>query len=296
MSVSAVKSSRRWDQIVPFVRQVLTEFLDDDCLSQGAALAYYAVFSLPAVLVIFVMSAGSLLGDTPEVEEAIEKQFQNLLGSEGGQQIRAMIVQGKQTNQGTFATIFALVAVFLSATGAVGQLQLALNRAWNAPPLSGGWKCLIRKRVLSGGMIVGMAFLLLVSLSASATVQTLSKYLGSRFPAIGWLTVLNDGVSFVLFSILFAALYKFLPDIHLEWRDVAVGAIVTSALFIVGKVLIGQYLGRANIGSAFGAAGSLAILLVWVYYSSLLILLGAEFTQVWALRSGNHPTLRQTAC
>lgn len=277
--------------VLTLLRRTFAEFVEDDCMSLGAALAYYTVFSLPAVLVIMVSVVGFIWADTGNVAEAVQEQFEKLLGREGGAQVGAMIENADQGGQGLIATAISIIVVLFSATGAVGQLQAALNRAWEVQPdpKQGGVRNFILKRVLSLGMILGIAFLMLVSLIASTVVQALGELLSNHLSlGLNWSAVLDFFLSLALFTLLFAAMYKVLPDAKIAWRDVWVGSVATSLLFVAGKFLIGLYLGRAEIGSAFGAAGSLAIVILWVYYSSLLVLLGAEFTQIWAQRNNKQ--------
>lgn len=289
----SVQSHQRCRNGLALLRQTFADFLEDDCLSQAAALAYYTVFSLPAVLVILVTVVGFVWGESGNVAQAIQEQFEKLLGREGGAQVGAMIQNANLGHQGLIATGIGAIVVLFSATGAVGQLQLALNRAWEVQPdpKQGGLRNFVLKRILSLGMILGIAFLMLVSLIASTAVHAVGELLSGQLSFGGqmnWPAVLDFCLSLVLFTLLFAAMYKVLPDARIEWRDVWVGSVVTALLFVTGKLLIGLYLGGAEIGSAFGAAGSLAIVFLWVYYSSLLVLLGAEFTQIWAQRNNKQ--------
>ncbi len=208
------------------------------------------------------------------------------------EQIRTILQQAHAPGSSAWLpTVLSIIALILGATGAFGQLQAALNRAWEvAPdPQQGGLKAFLLKRVFSFGMILSVAFLLLVSLVLSAALSAFGDALGGMLPeglSATLLQVLNQVVSFAVIAVLFAAIFKVLPDASVAWRDVWVGAAVTAFLFVVGKFLIGFYLGRSNPGEAFGAAGSLAVMLVWIYYSSMILLFGAEFTQAWAEQRG----------
>jgi membrane protein len=214
------------------------------------------------------------------------------MGPTATEQIRNILEQAQAPGSGSGVTaVLSVLALLLGATGAFGQLQAALNRSWEvAPdPDKGGIKQFLLKRVFSFGMILSVAFLLLVSLVLSAALTAFGGALGSMLPdgvSATLLQVVNQLVSLVVIAVLFAALFKVLPDARVAWRDVWVGGAVTALLFVLGKFLIGLYLGRSNPGQAFGAAGSLAVLLVWIYYSSMILLLGAEFTQLWAERKG----------
>ena len=271
------------------------DFVEDDCSTQAAALSYYTVFSLPPLLLLLLMLVGAIV-DPREVEGAIRTQINSLMGSGAADQIRTILqVAHRPGSGGIIATVAGLVTLLLGAAGAFGQLQAALNRAWEvAPdPQQGGLKAFLVKRVFSFGMVLSVAFLLLVSLVLSAALSGFGDRLGGMLPAglsSTLLQVFNQVLSFVVITALFAAIFKVLPDATAAWRDVWVGAAVTALLFVVGKFLIGLYLGRSNPGEAFGAAGSLALILVWIYYSSMILLFGAEFTQAWAERVGRGVT------
>jgi len=268
------------------------EFVRDDCATQAAALSYYTIFSLPPLLVLILMILGALV-DPQDIRGQLELQIGALMGPSATDQIRTILQEAHRPGGGaTLATVLSVVALLLGATGAFGQLQAALNRAWEvAPdPEQGGLKAFLLKRVFSFGMILSVAFLLLVSLVLSAALTAFGDALGGMLPegvSATLLQVLNQVVSFAVIAGLFAALFKVMPDAIVSWRDACIGGAVTALLFVIGKFLIGFYLGRSNPGEAFGAAGSLAIMLVWIYYSSMILLFGAEFTQAWAERRGS---------
>ena len=267
------------------------DFLEDDCQTQAAALSYYTVFSLPPLLVLILMILGALV-DPRDIRGQLETQLGALMGPSAVEQIRTILQQVHQPGSGALIpTVLSIVALILGASGAFGQLQAALNGAWEvAPdPQQGGLKAFLLKRVFSFGMILSVAFLLLVSLVLSAALSAFGGALSGMLPeglSATLLQVINQVVSFAVIATLFAAIFKVLPDATIAWRDVWVGAAVTAFLFVVGKFLIGFYLGRSNPGEAFGAAGSLAVMLVWIYYSSMILLFGAEFTQAWAEARG----------
>ena len=273
------------------IRQSVQDFNDDDCPTMAAALSYYTIFSLPPLLVLILLLLGAVM-DQRDVQNALEGQIGNLMGPAGREQITTILSEAHLPgSKGILATALGIGALLLGATGAFGQLQAALNRAWEVKPdpAQGGLRSFILKRVFSFGMVLGVAFLLLVSLVVSAALSALGNALGGALPGgldewVGQL--LNLAVSFAVITLLFATIFKVLPDARVPWRDIWPGAAVTALLFTVGKFLIGFYLGRTNPGVAFGAAGSLAVMLVWIYYSSMIILFGAEFTQVWADRKG----------
>jgi membrane protein len=273
------------------LKQSMQDFNEDDCPTMAAALSYYTIFSLPPLLVLILLLLGAVL-DQRDVQNALEGQIGGLMGPAGREQVTAILGQAHLPgSKGILATVLGVGALLLGAAGAFGQLQAALNRAWEVKPdpTQGGLKSFVLKRVFSFGMVLGVAFLLLVSLVVSAALSVLGNALGGALPGglsetVGQL--LNIVVSFAVIALLFAVIFKVLPDAKAEWKDIWPGAVVTALLFTAGKFLIGFYLGRSNPGQAFGAAGSLAVMLVWIYYSSMIVLFGAEFTQVWAERKG----------
>jgi len=266
------------------------DFVEDDCPTQAAALSYYTIFSLPPLLMVLLLILGALV-DPQDIRGQLEAQMGALMGPTATEQIRAILAQLHQPGGNALATVLSIGGLVLGATGAFGQLQAALNRAWEvAPdPKQGGLKAFVIKRLFSFGMVLSVAFLLLVSLVLSAALSAFGGALGRMLPdglSTTVLQVVNFAVSFVVITALFATIFKVLPDARVAWRDVWVGGAVTALLFVIGKFLIGFYLGRSNPGQAFGAAGSLAVLFVWVYYSSMILLFGAEFTQAWVERNG----------
>lgn len=273
-----------------FAKKVVNDFLADDCPSMAAAISYYTVFSLPPLLILTIMFVGTVL-DPADVEAALQTQVGRLIGKSGAEAVHTIIQHADRPGRAnTFASVFGLVSVLFGATGAFIQIQSALNKAWGVQPdpAKGGIKNFILKRFLSLGMILGIAFLLLVSLSLSAAISAFSHAVGRMLPIVSeiLLHALTFTISFAVISVLFAAMFKILPDAKLEWRDVWVGAVATTLLFMLGKYLIGFYLGSSDPGSAFGAAGSLVLILVWIYYSAMILLLGAEFTETWMKRHG----------
>jgi len=280
-------------KIWTLTRDTVNEFINDDCSTMAAALSYYTVFSLPPLLYLVIRLTG-LLFDPSDIEGQVEKQIGNLIGSKGTEAVKSMLENANSSpGSGSVGTILGLAAILLGASGAFIQLQSALNRAWGVKPdpAQGGFRNFVSKRILGFSLILVLAFLLLVSLVVSAAVSAFGDYLVRLSPdAISGplLQVFNIGVSLVVIGLLLAAIFKFLPDAILEWRDIWVGAAITAVLFVLGKTLIGLYLGNSNPVSAYGAAASLAIVFVWVYYSSMIILFGAEFTQVWAHRYGTE--------
>jgi membrane protein len=277
--------------VLGLVKESLSDFLADDCMDAAAALSYYTIFSLPAILVLMLMLVSAVMSPS-DVRGGLEGQLQALMGPTAGEQVRTIIQQAEQRpHNGFLPTILGIAGLLFGATGAFGQLQKTLNRAWNVEPdpNQGGIKNFLTKRLFSFGMILVVAFFLLVSLVISAALTGLGSRLSSFLPSGlsgALLEVVNSVVSLAVITLLFGALFKVMPDAKIAWRSVWVGALVTAVLFVVGKFLIGFYLGQSNPGQAYGAAGSLAVLLLWIYYSSLILLFGAEFTETWAIRRG----------
>ena len=272
--------------MVSILKRTFRDFLDDECPVRAAALAYYTVFALPALLVLLLMAAGALW-DPRDVQRAMETQFASLVGQQGASAIHGMIQSADSARSGgLLASVLSIGMLLFGATGAFLQLQGALNRAWEVrpDPKAGGLKNFFMKRLLSIGMILGVAFLMIVSLAVSALMGAVGDSL--TFIPQPVLYAVNFAMSFAVLTLLFAAIFKILPDAEVQWRHVWVGAAVTSLLFGAGKFAIGLYLGRSSPGDAFGAASALAVILVWVYYAGMIVLFGAEFTQAWASSHG----------
>jgi membrane protein len=278
---------------VAFVRQVAcdtaTEWFEANPFRLSAALAYYTLFSMAPLLVIAVGIAGSVFGDEA-VRGEVFGQVRDLVGDEGALAVQKAVAATAFQSSGVVPTVISVVTLLLGSSAVFVELQDALNGIWHAKPeASAGWSSIVRKRVLSFAMVLVIGFLLLVSLALSAALNAIGAYLGD-FLAVpsGALELLNFALSFVVTTFLFAAIYKVLPDVDIGWGDVITGAAATAAMFTAGKSLIGVYLGRSAIGSAYGAAGALAVLLVWLYYSALILFLGAVFTRVYdrAIGSG----------
>jgi membrane protein len=259
---------------------------DDYAPSMGAALAYYTIFSLAPLLIVVIAIAGLIFGADAARGEIVG-QIQGMVGQQGAEAIQTLLASANTPSRSLMASIIGIATLLLGATSVFGELQTSLDRIWRAPALDqpqGLWG-LVRSRLLSFGMVVAMGFLLLVSLVVSAALSAVNGWGNTIFPAWGTLLqILNLAVSFGVTTLVFAMMYRILPRVHIAWGDVWIGALATAVLFTVGKYLIGLYIGRAGISSGFGAAGSLIVILVWVYYSAQIFLLGAEFTWVYAQR------------
>src|SRR5438105_1147231 len=262
-------------------RRTVDAWTQDYAPSMGAALSYYALFSIAPLLLIVIGVAGYFFGEQAARGE-IFGQVAGLIGPEGARAVEGLVASARKPESGILAVLVGAALLVTGASTVFGELQNALDRIWRAPARvhAKGWWKLLRTRVLSFGMIIAIAFLLMVSLVLSAVVSALGRWWG--------LHLLDLGLSFALTTALFAMIYKVIPRVRIAWRDVWVGAAVTAALFAMGKWLIGLYLGKSSVSSAFGAAGSLVVLMLWVYYSSQIFLLGAEFTRVYAEEHGSR--------
>jgi membrane protein len=269
------------------VKETVLSFIDDEALSRGAAIAFYTVTSIAPVLLIVVAIAGLAFGHDA-AQNAIITQLSGLMGQQTAEVIQAAIASAAGKSSGILATIIGVATLVATASGVFGEMQSSLNAIWKAKSVATTVSRLIRARATSLGLVAALGFLLIVSLAVSAGLTAFGNYLDSIIP-IGKLIfpILNFVVSLTLLAALFAAIYKVLPDRRLEWRDVIIGAIVTSVLFTIGKSLIGWYLGSSAVASSYGAAGGLIVLLLWVYYSVQIFLLGAEFTKIFANQHGS---------
>ena len=271
------------------VKEAASDWSHDRAPRLGAALAYYTVFSLVPLLIIIIALIGLVFGQEA-AQSAIMAQIAHLVGEQSAAAIKDMIQRASQPSTGLLATLIAIVTLLVGASGVFGQLQDALNAVWGVEPKEGrGIWGFIKDRFLSFVAVLGTGFLLLVSLVLSSALAAFGKWFSGLLPLPeAVLETFNFLLSFVVVTGLFALIFKVLPDARIAWRDVWVGAALTSALFTIGKFAIGLYLGKSDVGSAYGAAGSLVIVLVWVYYSAQILLFGAEFTQVYANRLGER--------
>ena len=283
------QTGMQFEQIWNLIRKSVVAWLDDYAPSMGAALAYYTLFSLAPLLIIAIAVAGLVFGQEAARGEIVA-QIQGLIGREGAIAVQGLLKSADGPARDIIATLISTVMLVIGATTVFGELQSDLDRIWRVPApakMNGIWS-LLRSRLLSFGLVLGLGFLLLVSLIVSAAIAAIGKWSYGFFEGReAYLHTLNFGISFAITTLLFAMIYKFMPRASIAWRDVWVGASVTSLLFEIGKFLIGLYLGTTSVASGFGAAGSLVVLLLWVYFSAQVFLLGAEFTWVYAHEYGS---------
>ena len=278
-----------YQQLYSLAKKSVTAWIDDYAPSMGAAISYYTVFSIAPLLLIVIAIAGFVWG-RDAVQGQIVGQLSGLIGRDGAMGIQALIESANKPAKGLIATGISIAVLVVGATTVFAELQSAMDRIWDVPAAqkaSGIWATL-RSRLLSLGFILGLGFLLAVSLVFSAGVAAFGSWATGLFP--GWevlLQAINMLISFGISTVLFAMIFKLMPQAHVSWRDVWVGASVTAVLFEIGKSLIGLYIGKSSVTSSFAAAGSLVVLLVWVYYSAQIFLLGAEFTWVYAHDHGS---------
>ncbi|MDB6082555.1 MAG: putative ribonuclease [Gammaproteobacteria bacterium] len=281
---------RRFGDIVDIATRSVLGWFEHNASSLGAALAFYTLFSVAPILIIAVAIAGYVFGpDTAQTE--VLSQLRALIGDAGAAAIRQLLSSAHYSDKKGLAAALGIITLVVGATSVFGELQNALERIWQTPPPpeETGWWRFIRARILSVGMVLGIGFLLLVSLVVSAALAAFGGWLGTFLPQLDIVLPLLDLVlSFGMTVLLFAMIYKYVPRDSVSWGDVWVGATVTAFLFTIGKSLIGLYLGKSSFNSAYGAAGSLIVLLLWIYYSAQIFLLGAEFTRVFAYRHGSR--------
>lgn len=285
---------QQWWQLC---KQAVASWSDDYAPSMGAALSYYSVFSMAPLLLIVISVAGLVFGEEAARGELFG-QLSGLMGADAAKTIENLLVSVNKPAQGIVSTLIGLAVLLIGATTVFGELQNALDRIWRAPAraTSGGLWNLVHTRLLSFGMVLGIAFLLMVSLVLGAVVSALGKWWGDAF--IGWeitAQLINIVLGFALTTGVFAMIYKLMPRVQVRWYDVWIGAAVTALLFTVGRFLIGLYIGKSGVASSFGAAGSLIVIFVWVYYSAQVFLMGAEFTWLYAKTYGSMRNLPGSA-
>jgi membrane protein len=282
-------------QALNLLKEAGASWSNDRASSMGAAISYYSMFSIAPLLVIVIAVAGLFFG-AQAVQSAVLAQLADLMGEDAAKAVGEMLQHANQPKTGALATVVSTAVLLVGASTVFNELQSALDSIWRVPERAqenGLWK-LVRSRLLTFGMVLAMAFLMTISLLMSAALSTLGKWWGPFFGS--WEAVAHAfdlAVSFGVLTVVFAVIYKFMPRAHIRWHDVWIGAADTSLLFTIGKFLIGLYLGKSNVASSFGVFGSLALLMVWVYYSAQIFLYGAEFTWVYANKFGSRRTQKQ---
>jgi membrane protein len=296
MIASVWKSSKKGvSSGIDLSKKAFSGWSDDNVPRLGAALAYYTVFSLAPLLIITIAVAGLAFGQTATQSKIVDT-FHGLLGAQGAEAIQYLLKTASRPGTGVAATVVGVITILIGATGVFADIQSALNQIWGVRALPGRTiRTALRQRFLSAAMIMGIAFLLLVSLLVTTALTAVGNFLSDALPGgvFVW-HVANFGVSLAVTAVLFGAIFKVLPDVHIEWRDTVVGALITAVLFTVGKLAIGLYLGNSG-ASVYGAASSLLVLLVWVYYSAQIFLIGVEYTKAYAVKRGIKITAKSGA-
>ena len=269
------------------LKETVSEWSTDNATRLAAALAYYAVFSIAPLLMIAISVAGLAFGREAAQGE-IFRQLDGLVGPAGAAALQEMLLNSSRPESGLAASLIGLTLLLFGASGVTSELKAALNQIWEVPPPpSGGFAYMVRARFLSITLVLGVGFVLMVSLVMSAIVAAMGRYFNERWPGSeSLLQGVEIATSFAIVTFMFMLIFRFVPDAKMAWRDVALGAVVTAGLFTGGKTLIGLYLGKSSFASVYGAAGSLVIFLAWVYYSAQILFFGAEFTQVYARARG----------
>jgi membrane protein len=269
------------------LKEAVLAFIEDEALSRGAAMAFYAVTALAPVMLIVVSIAGIVFGEDA-ARNALTGQFQSLMGKQSADLLQSAVEAAGKESSGIIGTVVGVATLLITASGVFGEMQSALNTIWKSAPAGATVSRLIRARIASLGLVAALGFLMIISLVISAALNALSYYINAILPfGTLILSTLNEVISFALIAVLFGAIYKVLPEENLRWSDVMIGAIVTTVLFGIGKSLIGLYLGSSAVASTYGAAGGLMLVMLWTYYSSQVFLLGAEFTKVYARSRGS---------
>ena len=277
--------------IITLLRQSFSQWLSDKCPRMGAALAFYSALSLGPLLII-IIAIGGLFWTKDMLSQHLIDEIGDLMGKDSADMITMVIAHSRQQKEGIIASVIGMVVLFIGASGVFGELQDALNTIWQIPPkASEPFYRAIKDRFFSFAMVMGTGFLLLISLAITTVLNIADKYIGTRVSILSdIMTTLNGIISFAVSVVLFALIFKTIPDIRIKWRDVWGGAVITALLFAIGKYLIGLYLGHSAIGSTYGAAGSFVVFLVWIYYSAQILYFGAEITKLEADKTHELPS------
>jgi membrane protein len=285
-------SKSRFKTVIGFLKEVMSDFSDDKVMKYSASLSYYTVFSIAPILIIIISIAGIVFG-REAVTGKIFYQIKGLVGSDAAEQIQAMIANTHRSGNTFIASVISVMVLILGATGIFGEIQDSINSIWGlkSKPKRGILKIVIN-RLISFSLIISLGFVAMVALLLNAVVDVISTKLGQIVPGAGvyFVQVINYVLSFVIITFMFAVIFKVLPDAKIKWRDVIRGAMVTAVLFILGRYLIGIYIGKSNVASVYGTAGSIVVILVWVYYTAVILYFGAEFTKVYSIKYGSKIT------
>lgn len=278
----------------PVLKHTYSRWNEHEAPRLGAALAFYSMLSLAPLLVLVIAIAALAFGHDA-AQHQIMYEMQDLVGSDGAKGIQSLIENAQKPASGIAASLLGIVTLLFGASGVFGELRSSLNKIWEAKrTASSGIVGMLRERFFSFGMVLAIGFLLLISLVVTAALAAVEKFFGGYLPIPGpVLHGLNFLISFAVIAFLFALIFKFVPDVKIAWNDVWVGAVATALLFTIGKFLIGLYLGKASVGSAYGAAGSLIVVIVWIYYSAQIFLFGAQFTEIYAHEQGSLTSPQQ---
>lgn len=292
MDLKKINYKKRFKNTGKLLSASFTAFMEDNALKMSASLAYYTIFALAPLLIILIFIAGLIYQQDATIQAKVFEEINGFVGSDGAKQIQDIIKRQSLSNDSVFAIILGILTLFIGATGVFLEMQDSLNQIWRvkAKPKK-GWKKMLTNRFLSFSMIISLGFLLIVSLVINGLVQAFSEILQRSVPQVTDVTILlvsifNIVLTFIIIATLFGIIFKFLPDVTINWKDVRAGALFTALLFTIGRILIGLYISKVGPGSAYGAAGSLIVILVWVYYTAAILYFGAEFTQVYAQTYG----------
>ncbi len=274
--------------VLTYLKQVFTEFSEDNILKYSASLAYYTIFSLAPMLIVIISLSGYIFG-RDAMEGHIYAQIKDLVGAEAALQIQDIIKNIHVTGKGFFASVISIVVLIIGATSIFGEIQDSLNKIWGLKiKTNKTWWKLIINRLLSFSLIVSIGFIMIVSLALNAVISAFGNYIGRYLTnfSVLFIQVTDNILTFIATTFLFALMFKVLPDAKIKWKDVLIGGLITSFFFTLGRFGIGYYLGQSNLATVYGAAGSVVIIMVWVYYSAVILYLGAEFTKVYAKLHG----------
>jgi membrane protein len=290
MGEPAVTTEKKSWAVWAMTKDTVNGYIEDGCLSRGAAIAYYTVFSLAPILLVMIAIAGFVFGEDA-ARGVIFDKLKGMMGPDAANLVQSMIQSASNKKSGIIATVSSVVILMITASGVFGELQTSLNAIWKADPNQAHSTVtrLVKARAQSLGLVASLGFLLLVTLAISAALNAAWHRIDTVVPGASYLLrIVNILISLAITTVLFGAVYKVLPDKRLEWRDVLIGSIFTAILYTAGKTVISLYIGSSSVASSYGAASALVVMLLWVYYSAQIFLLGAEFTKVYAHRFGSH--------